>query len=196
MLLAGVMSVTALTACTSGSGETTGTESTGTENEGGEAATTGEGGELTGTLNVGVIGPMTGAAAIYGTAVKNGAKNINESSAWSDDSELKWFEVDSDGLGMQMNADHDIINSELTEFSQVITATSAYGFTFDNCDETFTSLGMAAFQASYQALTAVNNLLETTFKTPQERTAALSQLYDAVGRIIMTNQSIKDKESL
>jgi hypothetical protein len=55
---------------------------------------------------------------------------------------------------------------------------------------------MAAFQASYQALTAVNSLLETTFKTPQERTAALSQLYDAVGRIIMTNQSIKDKESL
>jgi hypothetical protein len=134
--------------------------------------------------------------ALNNTAVKNGAKNINESSAWSDDSELKWFEVDSDGLGMQMNADHDIINSELTEFSQVITATSAYGFTFDNCDETFTSLGMAAFQASYQALTAVNSLLETTFKTPQERTAALSQLYDAVGRIIMTNQSIKDKESL
>ena len=134
--------------------------------------------------------------ALNNTAVKNGAKNINEASAWSDDSDLKWFEVDSDGLGMQMNADHDIINSELTEFSQVITATSAYGFTFDNCDETFTSLGMAAFQASYQALTAVNNLLETTFDTPQEKSTALSQLYDAIGRIIMTNQSIKDKESL
>jgi hypothetical protein len=36
-----------------------------------------------------------------------------------------------------MNADHDIINSELTEFSQVITATSAYGFTYDNTDEIF-----------------------------------------------------------
>ena len=30
-------------------------------------------GELTGTLNLGVIGPLTGAAAIYGNAVVNGA---------------------------------------------------------------------------------------------------------------------------
>jgi hypothetical protein len=28
-----------------------------------------------------------------------------------------YFEIDSDGLGMQMNADHDIVDSELTEFS-------------------------------------------------------------------------------
>ena len=38
--------------------------------------------------------------------------------------------------------------------------------------------------------------METTFDTPQEKSTALSQLYDAIGRIIMTNQSIKDKESL
>lgn len=42
-----------------------------------------------------------------------------------------------------MNADHDIIDSELTEFSQVITATSAYGFTYDNTDEIFQGLGRA-----------------------------------------------------
>lgn len=43
-----------------------------------------------------------------------------------------------------MNADHDIIDSELTEFSQVITATSAYGFTYDNTDEIFQGLGRAS----------------------------------------------------
>jgi hypothetical protein len=97
---------------------------------------------------------------------------------------------------MQMNADHDIINSELTEFSQVITATSAYGYTFDNCNETFMSLGMAAFQASYAALSATHRLLDTTFDKEADKQQALSDLYDAVGRIIMTNESIKDKESL
>jgi len=55
--------------------------------------------------------------ALNNTAVKNGAKNINSSTAWKDDSKLNYFEVDSSGLGMQMNADHDIVNSELTEFS-------------------------------------------------------------------------------
>lgn len=62
-----------------------------------------------------------------------------------------------------MNADHDIIDSELTEFSQVITATSAYGYTFDNSNEIFTSLGMAAFQASEKALRATENFIKSSF---------------------------------
>lgn len=133
--------------------------------------------------------------ALNNTAVKNGAKNVNESKCWHDDTELVTFDVDSDGLGMQMNADHDIIDSELTEFSQVITATSAYGYTFDNSNEIFTSLGMAAFQASEKALRATENFIKSSF-TKEGQQQALSDLYDAVGRIIMTNSSIKDKESL
>jgi hypothetical protein len=132
--------------------------------------------------------------ALNNSAVKNGAKNINQREAWSNDDELSYFEVDSDGLGMQMNADHDIINSELTEFSQVITATSAYGYTYDNSNEIFTSLGMAAFKASEKALRAVNQFVENI--DTEYREQALSDLYDAVGRIIMVNQSIKDRESL
>lgn len=134
--------------------------------------------------------------ALNNSAVKNGAKNINKSSAWSDDSELNYFEVDSEGLGMQMNADHDIIDSELTEFSQVITATSAYGYTYDNSNEIFISLGMAAFQASDKALRAVEDFINTSFDDDESKQQALSDLYDAVGRIIMTNRSIKDQESL
>lgn len=132
--------------------------------------------------------------ALNNSAVKNGAKNINQKEAWSNDDELSYFEVDSDGLGMQMNADHDIINSELTEFSQVITATSAYGYTYENSNEIFTSLGMAAFKASEKALRAVNQFIEDIDTVYREQ--ALSDLYDAVGRIIMVNQSIKDRESL
>lgn len=69
---------------------------------------------------------------------------MNTSDAWSGDVELNYFEIDSDGLGMQMNADHDIVNSELTEFSQVIAATSAYGYTYDNCNEIFKGLAKTA----------------------------------------------------
>jgi hypothetical protein len=46
-----------------------------------------------------------------------------------------------------MNADHDIINSELTEFSQVITATSAYAFTQENTREIFRGLALAALSS-------------------------------------------------
>ena len=131
--------------------------------------------------------------ALNNTAVKNGAANINPSTSWYDDKELTYFDVDSDGLGMQMNADHDIIDSELTEFSQVVTATSAYGYTYDQCNEIFKGLAFAALQASKKALDAVDNFIEANF---EDKAKAQSDLYDAIGRITFVNQSIKDRESL
>lgn len=128
--------------------------------------------------------------AFNNTAVKNGAKNINKSEAWGGDVELNYFEIDSDGLGMQMNADHDIVNSELTEFSQVIAATSAYGYTYDNCNEIFKGLAKTALQASRRILESVDKFLENVGPEAQ------SELYDAIGRIVLMERSIKDKESL
>ena len=130
--------------------------------------------------------------ALNNTAVKNGAQNINQSSAWYDDKDLSYFEVDSDGLGMQMNADHDIIDSELTEFSQVITATSAYGFTYDNTDEIFQGLGRASLATTKKMSDAVDTFIQN-FDDPKQ---AQSDLYDAIGRIVMKSSSIKDRESL
>lgn len=128
--------------------------------------------------------------ALNDTAVKNGSKNINPAEAWDGDVELNYYEVDSAGLGMQMNADHDIINSELTEFSQVVAATSAYGYTYDNCDEIFKGLAKTAFEASKQVLDSVNKFLKNMDNASQ------SALYDAIGRIVMVEQKIKNRESL
>lgn len=79
--LAGAMALS-LAACTStenGNGGSTG--STGNTTEPTVTATT-EDGSLKGTLKLGMIGPLTGGAALYGTAVSNGAKiavdEINE----------------------------------------------------------------------------------------------------------------------
>lgn len=128
--------------------------------------------------------------ALNNTAVKNGAKNINQASAWKGDTKLNYFEVDSDGLGMQMNADHDIVDSELTEFSQVIAATSAYGYTYDNCNEIFKGLAKTALQASKQVIDAVDTFLKDLGPEAQ------SDLYDSIGRIVLVERSIKDRESL
>ena len=131
--------------------------------------------------------------ALNNTAVKNGAQNINEVSAWYDNTALKYFEVSSAGLGMQMNADHDIINSELTEFSQVITATAAYGYTFDNTNEIFQGLSRASLSSTQILRQSVKKFLNENFDNPEQ---ARSDLYDSIGRIIMVSSSIKDKESL
>ena len=83
MILAGAMAFS-LAACTSGNDNagTTGTETktetttetTTTPDTGLGDAGSGEEVLLTGTLKVGMIGPLTGAAALYGNAVDNGTK--------------------------------------------------------------------------------------------------------------------------
>lgn len=139
------------------------------------------------------------------TSVKNGAKNINPATAWNDDSDLATFLVDIAGLGMQMNADHDVINSELTEFSQVIAATAAYGYTFDNTYEIFQGLAKTAFEASSGILTAVDSFLDSIVQAnagtdqngkplePEKieaiRTEAKAKLYDVVGRMMFVNRT-------
>ena len=128
--------------------------------------------------------------ALNSTAVKNGAKNMNPEEAWKGDMKLRYFEVDTDGLGMQMNADHDVVDSELTEFSQVIAATAAYGFTYDNCHEIFKGLAKTALQASKRIIDATNKFISNIDKESQ------SDLYDAIGRIILVNGSIKNEETL
>lgn len=133
--------------------------------------------------------------ALNNSAVKNGAKNINQYNVWNDDTPLRYFEVNSDGLGMQMNADHDIVDSELTEFSQVITATSAYGYTHDQTDEIFQALASAALAASKKTLDSVDNFLKENIDS-ENYSKARSDLYDSIGRILQVGTSIKDKESL
>lgn len=132
--------------------------------------------------------------ALNKSSVKVGARNINPAESWSDSSSLTTYKVKSLSLGMQMNADHDVVNSELTEFSQVIAATSAYGYTYGYTNEIFQGLAKTAFEASEPLLKSLDNFLKNMKSGDKEK--AISLLYDAVGRIMLVNESIKDKGNL
>ena len=91
LMMSAVM-VCSLAACSSGQGSApaadAGSADTGSADTGAaDAGNSSEGGSgaLTGTLKVGMIGPLTGAAALYGNAVTNGTKiavdEINEISS-------------------------------------------------------------------------------------------------------------------
>ena len=82
---AGIMAVSALTGC----GDAAGT---------GDGAVTGDGsGKLTGTLKLGMIGPLTGGAAIYGNAVKNGEQiAVDEINAISPDFQIEYNPQDDE----------------------------------------------------------------------------------------------------
>lgn len=120
------------------------------------------------------------------SAVKNGAKNINPESRWRDDEELNTFRVSVKGLGIQLNADHSVVNQELTEFSQVIAACAAYGKYFSNVNELYYSLALSAFQASEKELENIKIYLENVRENSEE---SKYKLYLLVGKLILQSKS-------
>ena len=97
LLTTAVLGVSMLAGCTdaTSAGSTTG------GNEGGETSQIADqpsvGGKLSGTLNLGMIGPLTGGAAIYGNAVKNGEQiAVDEINAISPDFQIQYNPQDDE----------------------------------------------------------------------------------------------------
>lgn len=120
------------------------------------------------------------------SAVKNGIANINGSEAWLGNTALRYMEIDTDGLGIQMDADHEIDESEMTEFSQVISALEAGGRLHHMSKQVYRTLGELAVRASQAEI-------DTAVKYIRAKNAGLStnkiksELYDILGRALINN---------
>lgn len=120
------------------------------------------------------------------SAVKNGIANINSSEAWLGNTALRYMEIDTDGLGIQMDADHEIDESEMTEFSQVISALEAGGRLHHMAKQVYRTLGELAVRASEAEI-------DTAIKYIKTKNAGLStdrirsELYDILGRALINN---------
>lgn len=125
------------------------------------------------------------------SAVKNGAKNINSKDVWTNNAPLNTFQLNIQGLGIQLNADHDVVDSELTEFSQVVAACAAYGKDFKSVNEIYYGLAESAFQASEQELTNISRYFKDYAEDPSK---AKYQLYKIVGKLIVQSKSNSDMD--
>lgn len=125
------------------------------------------------------------------SAVKNGAKNMNSADVWTNNAPLNTFQLNIQGLGIQLNADHDVVDSELTEFSQVVAACAAYGKDFKSVNEIYYGLAESAFQASEQELTNISRYFKDYAEDPSK---AKYQLYKIVGKLIVQSKSNSDMD--
>lgn len=125
------------------------------------------------------------------SAVKNGAKNINSKDVWTNNAPLNTFQLNIQGLGIQLNADHDVVDSELTEFSQVVAACAAYGKDYKSVNEIYYGLAESAFQASEQELTNIQRYFKDYAENPSK---AKYQLYKIVGKLIVQSKSNSDMD--
>lgn len=136
------------------------------------------------------IKPMMIGYLTNNSGMKNGAINRNSVDRWFDDEELTYGELDSDGLGAQMDADHDISElATMTEFSQVISALEAGGYLHKYSKQVYNDLGRVASLASKIEIDAVAKFLAGKEGNFDE---VKSELYDILGRTLLNG--IKTRE--
>ena len=124
------------------------------------------------------------------SGMKNGAANRNSVDRWFDEESLTYMEMDSDGLGIQMDSDHDVEEAAtMTEFSQVISALEAGGFLHKYAKQVYSDLGKVAAIASQMEIDAVAKFLageESDYDTVKD------QLYDVLGRTLLNGIKSRD----
>jgi hypothetical protein len=85
------------------------------------------------------------------TSIKNGVANINPSNVYNNDEfSLNSWKVPSLYLGIQLNSDHHVDNSEVSEMSQVISALAELGTTHAVVNLAYKAIGQSV----------INNLAE------------------------------------
>lgn len=123
------------------------------------------------------------------SGMKNGAANINSSKRWTDDEDLLYMNMSSEDLGIQMDAEHDVEEAEMTEFSQVIAALEAGGSLHKYSKSVYQDLAKVAVVSSKIELDTVIKFLQTK-DTDYDKVK--SELYNIIGTTILNN--IKTKE--
>ncbi len=124
------------------------------------------------------------------SGMKNGAANRNSVNRWFDEESLTYMEMDTDGLGIQMDADHDVEEAAtMTEFSQVIAALEAGGHLHKYAKQVYSDLGRVAAVASKMEIDAV-----TKFLSGEDRNYdwVKNQLYDVLGRTLLNGIKSRD----
>ena len=82
------------------------------------------------------------AYAVNKSAMKVGVRNLNDKSVWFDrNSELDYFTMSTRHIGLQMNAEHELIDSEVTEMTQMISALAENWYAGDLVKQIYKDIG-------------------------------------------------------
>lgn len=158
--------------------ETEAAEETEGEGEAEVAEASGEGGLLTGTLKLGMIGPLTGAAALYGTAVNNAAEiAVEEINAISPDFQIEYDGQDDEhDAEKSVNAYNNLKDWGAQAIVGCVTTTPCVAVAAEaNADRMF----MLTPSASATSVTAAgDNIFQLCFSDPNQGSASAQYISD------------------
>ena len=117
------------------------------------------------------------------SAIKVGASNVNGDDIWTNDSDL-WFTTMSTKFGgVQMNADHELDEAEVTEMTQMISALEQNGFTHDLATKVYQEIG----KLCHDAIAEIHEVLETGDQ---------QALYEIYGKALVKAFQTNNKDTL
>ena len=199
MFMSAVLGVSMLAGCTdaastgtgsdAGSGSTQGGETAGSDagsNAGGETKEGVEdapvqesvGGTLKGTLNLGMIGPLTGGAAIYGNAVKNGEQiAVDEINAISPDFQIQYNPQDDEhDAEKSVNAYNNLKDWNVQVIAGTVTTTPCIAVSAEaNSDRIFMLTPSAS---SPDVVNGKDNMFQVCFTDPNQGSASAKYIKD------------------
>lgn len=92
------------------------------------------------------------------SAIKVGATNINQSDVLDDnDLELDIMEMSTEYGGLQMNAEHELEDSDVSEMTQMISALMEKGFSYEIVKQIYGDIGAVVLDALSNIKTAIAN---------------------------------------
>lgn len=118
------------------------------------------------------------------SAAKAGVNNVNSRDVLKDDNtKLKTFYIPSVSVGAQMNADHDMDLSSVTEMSQMIALLSQGGKNMDIVNQMYEDIGKVASEAMSELQTALN-------------TNDDAKLYRVLGKALIDTFDSREKQEI
>ena len=155
-----------------------GTTDAGSTDAGSTEAKPSTGGKLTGTLNLGMIGPLTGGAAIYGNAVKNGEQiAVDEINAISPDFQIAYNPQDDEhDAEKSVNAYNNLKDWNVQVIAGTVTTTPCVAVSAEaNADRVFMLTPSAS---SPDVVNGKDNMFQVCFTDPNQGLASAQYIVD------------------
>lgn len=98
------------------------------------------------------------------SGMKVGWSNLNTKSAWTDDNPLRYTTLSTRFGGLQMNADHELDQAEVTEMTQVISALEQMGVMHDVVANIYREIGSVCYDSIKDVIQASETDLEKLYQ--------------------------------
>lgn len=117
------------------------------------------------------------------SAIKVGTSNLNPKTSWFDNTPLLYTTMSTRFGGVQMNADHELDEAEVTEMTQMISGLEQNGFTHNIATRAYQEIGKFCYEA-------ISKLQDIIYKGDK------NELYKVFGKAVVKAFQTGTKDTL